>query len=81
MEDCFLLDHDTKQFPIKNVAPLVVFQLSTLPAQSTSVNAFRVNYCPFRYHRPYSMVPFRYLKILFTVVIGLHVFPWEMNGI
>ena len=68
MEDCFLLDHDTKQFSRKNVAPLVLFRSSTLPAQSTSVNSFKVKSCLFGYHKPYSIVPFRYLKILFTTV-------------
>ena len=42
MEDHFLLNHETKQFPKKNDAPLVLFQSSTHPSQSTSsVNAFK----------------------------------------
>ena len=68
MEDCFLHDHDTKQFPRKNAAPLVLFQSSILPTQSALVNAFKLKSCPFGYHKPYSMVPFRYLEILFTIV-------------
>ena len=42
MEDCFLLNHDTKKFPKKNAAPLVLFRSSTHPAQYASMNAFRV---------------------------------------
>ena len=42
MEGCFLLNHETKQFSKKNAAPLVLFQSSTLPAQSALVNAFNI---------------------------------------
>ena len=42
MEDRFLLNHETKQFPKKNDAPLVLFQSSTHPSQSaSSVNDFK----------------------------------------
>ena len=79
MEDCFLLDHDTKQFPRKNAAPLVLFQSSTLPSQSALVNTFKVKSCPFGYHKPYSMVLFRYLKILFTVVTCVYLgYEWNI---
>ena len=47
MEDCFLLNNETKQFPKKNAAPLVLFQSSTLPSQSASVNAFKTKSCIF----------------------------------
>ena len=36
IDDCFLLSQDTRQYPIKNAFPLVLFRSSTLPAQSTS---------------------------------------------
>ena len=44
MEDCFLLDHDTKQFLRNNAAPLVFFRSSTLPSQYASVNYFKMKY-------------------------------------
>ena len=68
MEDFFLLNYDTKKFPNKNASPLVLFRLATLDAQSTSVNAFKMKSWIFGYHNPYSIVPFKYLKILFTAV-------------
>ena len=42
MEDYFLHNHEIRQFPKKNVAPLVLFRSSTLPTQSTLVNAFKI---------------------------------------
>ena len=44
MEDFFLLNHETKQFPKKNDSPLVNFQSSTLPSQSASADAFKIKY-------------------------------------
>ena len=41
MEDHFLLNHETKQFPKKNAAPMVLFRSSTLPTQSALVNDFK----------------------------------------
>lgn len=37
MEGYFILTHDIKQFPKKNVAPEVLFLSSILPTQSTLV--------------------------------------------
>ena len=68
MEDCFLLNQDTKQFPKKNAAPLVLFRSSTLPSKSASVDAFKMKSWIFGYQNPCSIVPFKYLKILFIVV-------------
>ena len=68
MEDCFLLDQDTKQFPKKNVVPLVLFRSTTLLTQSASVNVFKLKYWLFGYHNPYFKPPFKYLKILFMLL-------------
>jgi hypothetical protein len=64
IEDCFLFNQDTKQFPKKNAHPLVLFLSSTLPAQSASVYVVRVKYSPFGYHSPKSIVSLRYLRII-----------------
>ena len=37
MEDCFVINHETKQFPKKNATLLVFLQSSTPPAQSASL--------------------------------------------
>ena len=46
IEDCFLLNHETKQPPKNYAAPLVLLRVSTHPAQSTSEKAARSNWFP-----------------------------------
>jgi hypothetical protein len=50
IDDFFLLNQETRQFPTKNAPPLVIFRQSTHPTQSTSVYSFKVKYSPFGYH-------------------------------
>ena len=69
-DDCFLLSHDTKHSPKKNIVPLVLHQSSIQPSQSASVQAISDISYPFGYHNPNSYVPLRYLKILFTANTG-----------
>ena len=65
IEDCFLLIQKTSDSPKENALPLVLFLSSILPAQSTSEYDFNVKESLLGYHKPRSMVPFKYLKILF----------------
>ena len=57
IEDCFLLNHETKQPPKKNVAPLVLLHVSTHPTQSASEKATKSNWFPLGYHKPNSFMP------------------------
>ena len=66
IEDCFLLIQATSDSPKKNALPLVLFMSSILPSQSTYEYDFNVNESFLGYHKPRSMVPFKYMKILFT---------------
>jgi hypothetical protein len=66
IEDCFLLNQDTKPLTKKNSPPLVFFLSSTLPTQFASVYAIRIKFYPFGYHSPKSIVPFNYPRIILT---------------
>jgi hypothetical protein len=68
IEDCFLLNHDTKQLPKKNAPPLVFFLSSTMPSQYALVYVVRVKFSPFGYYIPKSIVPVKYLRILLTAI-------------
>jgi hypothetical protein len=65
IEDCFLLIQATSDSPKRNALPLVLFLSSILPAQSTYEYDFNVNESLLGYQKPKSMVPFKYMKILF----------------
>ena len=81
MEYLFMLSHETKKSTKQNVAPLVLFLSLIILAQYGLVNEFKAKSCFFYYHNPYSIVPFRYLRIIFTVVTCVSLRDdWNMYG-
>ena len=65
IEVCFLLFQASSDSPKNKVHPLVLFLSSTQPTQYASQSAFMGNVFLQGYHNTRSMVPFKYLKILF----------------
>ena len=64
----FLLWHETSECPRKWRVSLVLF-LSTLPpSNSTSENPINSKLSLLGYHKPMSIVPFKYLRIHFTAL-------------
>ena len=65
---CFLLCHETSKCPKKWKVPLV-FYFSTLQlTKSASKKPINSKLSPLGYHKPMSIVPFKYLRILFTTL-------------
>ena len=65
IEVCFLLFQASSDSPKNKAHPLVLFLSSTQPTQYESESAFMENVFLQGYHNTRSMVPFKYLKILF----------------
>jgi hypothetical protein len=53
---CFLLNHATGFFPMKNDPPMVLFLSYMLSDQFASIYAVRLKYLSFGYHNPSSRV-------------------------
>ena len=71
---CFLLCHETSECPKKWQVPLVFFLSTLQPVKLTSKNPINSKLSLLGYHKPMSIVPFKYLRILFTKL------KWDFLG-
>ena len=67
-EFCFLLCHETSECPRKCQVSLVLFLLTLQPAKLAFEYPINSKLSPLGYHRPMSIVPFKYLRIRFTTL-------------